>query len=115
MTKQEWLQKARDNQDELVNLIAVYHPTNNGPALPITAPVVEANSVAIRKQIKNDMEYCLESAVVKFNKAIVAGNDGEIYNILQETWFGVPESTSCWNIRGFAECVSLLEDPWEED
>lgn len=110
MTKQEWLQKARDNQDKLVNLIATYHPTNNGPA-----PVVEANSAAVRKQIKNDLEYCLESAVTKFNNAIKNNDTNMIYNILQETWFGVPESVECWQIKGFHESVILLESPWEEE
>jgi len=35
--------------------------------------------------------------------------------LLNDAWFGVPESTDCWQIYGFKEAVDLLDDPPEEE
>lgn len=34
---------------------------------------------------------------------------------MSETWFGVPESTLCWQIQGFKEACDLLDDPPETE
>lgn len=44
-----------------------------------------------------------------------AKDTDKMFELLNNTWFGVPESTSCWGITGFREIVCLLEDPPEED
>lgn len=53
--------------------------------------------------------------VTRFNAALSAGDVGAIMTVLNEAWFGVPESTSCWRIQGFAEAVGLLEAPLDDD
>lgn len=115
MTKIEWLDYARDNKDKLLSLVALYHPTSNQrPELPITAPTVEANCKGVRKRICREFLE-IHSAAKLFGDAIAASNVDQIHNLLSQTWFGVPESTACWGVTGFKECVNLLDDPPEDD
>lgn len=115
MNKREWLQQAIDNGEKLTCLVAQFHPTSNqGSNLPITAAIPEANCCEIRKSICRDtLEF--QSAAQRFKEAITKEDADTIYNLLQETWFGVPESTSCWSLTGFREAVDLLDDMWEEN
>ncbi len=55
------------------------------------------------------------SPLARFDDALACGDWETLWTLLNETWIGVPESTSCWSIRGFAEAVALLEDPPEDD
>ena len=113
MTTTEWLAKANEHSDSLRSLISNYHPRlPNRPrhALKITAPGPEAVRQEIVKQMLLDGE-CQSDPVKRFDVALATGYVGELLSILDRAWFGVPESTSCWNIRGFSTAVDLLDDP----
>jgi len=113
MTKQDWLNQVIENKDKLTSLVSSFHPSSNQSYnLPISAPNAERACEIIRKGIRKEIQ--VESATARFKQAIKEKNCGAIYQILQETWFGVPESVECWNLEGFAETVDLLDDPVEE-
>ena len=113
MTKEKWLYKAREHQDDLRSLVGNYHPSAGKPRhqMRITAPAAEAACERIRASIATREK---EDPVVRFDRALMTGDIHEVNTVLNEAWFGVPESTSCWNIRGFSVAVDLMDDPPEE-
>lgn len=120
MTEREWMEQAAQNRDVLRELIAVYHPSSHARnpqfwKVQITAPNAEHALNApggIRDQIRAEVP---EDPAQLFDTALSAGDFDTTYSLLNGAWFGVPESTSCWMIRGFKEAVELLEDPPEPD
>lgn len=116
MTSIEWLTKVDKAQIVLRDLISEYYPQTAPHAhrdgklpMPITASGAEAACARVRTLIavetadKPDPE-------TRFNTALATGDIPEIYSLLSGAWFGVPESTSCWNITGFNEAVDLMDD-----
>lgn len=126
----QWLEKVRINADDLRSLIADWHPSarhpaairqrsellsdggavavNDCPDMPITAPNAERACQEVRQLIRKEHP---NDPITAFDHALAAGDVGVIMNLLNEAWFGVPESRSCWSIRGFSAAVDLLEDP----
>jgi hypothetical protein len=117
MNKQEWLALAAHNRDQLKSLLSTYHPINRLPFRRqehnITASAAESACEAIRVDINK--RYVADprprDPLGELDRAIDSGDIGVIQNLLNEAWFGVPESTDCWRIPGFTEAVELLEDP----
>jgi hypothetical protein len=110
-------------------LIADYHPSARRPAalkreavlmtdgeavivdaatMPITAPAAEQACQHVRTQIRKEEP---DDPLTRWDRAITSGDIGEIDSLLNGAWFGVPESTGCWNIPGFNEAVDLMDDP----
>ena len=120
MEKLHWLNKVRENSKVLTKLIQNYHPQKLAPNpdkkkidASITAPEAERACEFIRSQIRKDEIWQDPDAI--FNSAL-SNNDVEtISGLLSQTWFGVPESTGCWQIPGFSILVDLLDDPVEYD
>ena len=114
MTQVEWLEKARSNQDVLRSLVAEYHPSAGAARheMEITAPNAELACERARASIAKREP---QDPVQRLNVALAIGNIGEIIHVLDCAWFGVPESTSCWQINGFKEAVALLEDAPEQE
>jgi len=112
MTKEQWIDKVKKHQVKLISLIEQWHPHNIRPEqdleFKITAPNAERATRGIREDIKSKTT---ESPSAQFLRAIEESDEAVIYRILQQAWFGVPESTSCWRIEGFVEAVDLLDDP----
>jgi len=112
MTKEEWLTQARSYEDALKSLVGEYHPSvgYRRHTLPITAPAAEDACISVREKISQAEP---QDPVQRLTVALATGDVSEIYSVLGQAWFGVPESTSCWNIRGFKEAVDLMDDPPE--
>lgn len=114
MTKKEWIAKTKANLPDLRDLIARYHPSSKGfggislVGLPITAPGAEEACGNVRKAIAGDPKNL--NPLLRFQEAIDKQDISTMYSILNDAWFGVPESTSCWRIRGFSIAVDLMED-----
>lgn len=120
MTQQEWLAKAKANQGKLIALVSSYHPGSGGYREPSdlflpSAPAAEAACQVVREKIQQEEKLIGPSPVVRFTKALAEDNWREVYSLLDSTWFGVPESTSCWRLEGFSEAVDLLDDPPDID
>lgn len=118
MTKQEWLTQARSTSGDLLALISAWHPAGGLllRTLRITAPAANLACKNIANQIRAESDYKYPAGPsTAFHKALEDGDVGTLLSLLSETWFGVPESTDCWNLPGFAKAVELLDDPPEEE
>lgn len=123
MNRQEWIEKAKRDTDKLQSLIGKYHPQRRSPMTKrqldmvgetMTAPNAELACESIRNQIRQQYrDENLQDPVQIFTKALEAGNILVAYKVLDQTWFGVPETTSCWTFTGFTESVELIEDAME--
>lgn len=113
MTENEWLGYAKRNRIKLESLIRDWHPRmrRSTYSLRITAPNAEKRCEEVRQQIKSEEGRIPPTR--EFNDSLNEGNWHRVWIVLNETWFGVPESTECWRIFGFTEAVNLLEDPPE--
>jgi hypothetical protein len=80
--------------------------------LPVTAPAAQEACNAICAEIA---QRSPETPVLRYDVALAKQDVSTIQTLLQEAWFGVPESTSCWLIPGFTVLVDLLDDPPEVD
>lgn len=123
MTTHDWLTNARHDVEKLKDLLRAYHPTMlRGPldtledrrryGLHITAPAAEAACEAVREDVRKNFEG---DPVTQLDEALAADDVGKVISLLNQAWFGVPESSSCWNIPGFREAVALLEEPPDDD
>jgi hypothetical protein len=115
-TTSEWLQKVHEHSKDLRQLIEDYHPSalHRGgrlPIGPITAPGAEEACANVREKIKAEEPG---DPLVRWDRAMADGDVGEIMSLLNSAWFGVPESTSCWEIPGFGVACDLMDDPPEE-
>lgn len=112
MTEAEWIEYAKANQQKLEYLIGRYHPVRLETILPdgemrITAPNAENACIGVRDHIRRNFEG---DPITQFANALKNSDIARANTILNEAWFGVPESTSCWRIEGFREAVRLMED-----
>jgi len=111
MTNDEWLTLARRDAAVLRDLIREFHPVNRQPERRpedrITAAAAEEACTHVRKQIRENFEG---DPVVQFDSALEHGDIGRLNTLLNDAWFGVPESTSSWRIPGFREAVNLMDE-----
>lgn len=110
MTSKEWLHIVERNLQSLTWIVDRYHPVNHtGPSdMKITAPDAEADAQEIREQIRSEPPKEINVPTLFRNRDVFG-----LYDVFQSTWFGVPESTECWKLRGFGTLVDLLNDPPE--
>jgi len=110
MTKNDWLNQVKENQEKLEYLLDNWHPLNikKYGDMTITAPNAERACEVIRNQIINSSP--VGHPTVRFKRAIELNDVDTIITLLNDAWFGCPESTDCWQIKGFREAVRLLED-----
>ena len=118
MNTTEWLNQCREHKDVLREIIQRYYPyrgRSDYRELEITAPNAEKACENIRESIiQGDLKAKVLKPEIRFEYALKVGEASEIYRLLSSTWFGVPESTSCWNISGFKELVNLMDDAPDE-
>lgn len=112
MTEQQWIEYAKTHKDKLITFIRDWHPSSNGKVqyheLDITAKNAERACQIVRDKIQKEGKE--KSPVEQFEFAL-ASNDIQVINsILNSAWFGVPESTGCWNQVGFREAVNLMDE-----
>lgn len=114
MTTVETFEKIETNLEILCDFVLNYHPSYDGVSShkqifeKITAPAAQNMCNIVVEHIKkNNTEdpYC------RFLSAVKTKDYSEVYTVLNQCWFNVPESTSCWAIEGFSEAVAILGDP----
>lgn len=115
MTREAWLAQFNQHKEVLTGFVASWHPRSilfgkqENVELPITAPNVEIACEEARSQIPPVNVFKV------WSKAVQEQDADMLSSMLSSAWFGVPESTSCWQISGFKEAVDLLDDPIEYD
>jgi len=111
----KWLERVVEHQEKLEKLIRIFHPHHQDISIPwligeITAPAAEA----MRQSVVQHMAREKYDVVVKFREAVNNKDISQITRLLDQAWWGVPESTSCWNVEGFSEAVDLLDSVPQE-
>ncbi len=79
-----------------------------GAASPGPEMACETVRVAIAEE-----QCSLPAPVVRFDQALAANDAEAVCGLLSAAWFGVPESTDCWSIKGFGLSCDLMDDPPE--
>ena len=121
MTKAGWLSAVEKNKDVIGKLLEQYHPRSvkrKMESLRITAPAAEAAAENVRRHIVHRQMLAAATASQpedQFAEALASQDARRIFRLLEELWFGVPESSDCWQLPGFTTCVELLDDPPEDD
>jgi len=108
----EWWELLEENKDSIRSLVIQFHPKSGAPRkdMKITAPGAEAVCEDIRGEIAvgGKPECPLES----FDAALQKQDGLTIVRLLNETWFGIPESTECWNLEGFGVLCDLCSEAY---
>ncbi len=108
-TKDEWWALVERFEEELRSLVKCWHPASHGgykKRMPITAQKAEALSLHYREEIKED---CSGEPVDGFN-AYLRDKDERMVTLLNQTWFGIPESMDCWELVGFGLLCDLCSE-----
>lgn len=123
MTRELWLEQVKRDADKLRNLIGKYHPKRKLPMTSqqrdlvgedMTAPQAELACEVVRDQIREQFDQeGLPDPIQIFDQALERGDAMVVYRVIDQTWFGVPETTACWSFVGFKEAVDLMDDPPE--
>ena len=123
----EWWKLLEDNHDKLLNLVRDYHPgsphAGSSKRMPITAGGAEAQRRVFRTQIEMaELREAQASApAARFQVAVSSKDAGTVVLLLNETWFGIPESRDAHGLPGFgalcdlcSECGCVLPEPDQE-
>jgi len=130
MQKQEWVSLFIDNQAALRRLVEKFHPSamvavvvaggevdvlaaaaQSKDQYPITAGGAEAVCARIRSEIQEENS---ESPVLRFDAAASNADIDGLVDLLNDTWFGMPESTAVREEPGFQVLCELCEGVDEE-
>ena len=109
-TKEEYWELVDNNWEDLSSIISVYHPSyNKKHKMPITAAFAENFREQVEEEIKSQ-----DVNLSALERAELAKKDRHenIVAILNETWWGIPESTSCWSIKGFGLLCDLCSESY---
>lgn len=107
-TKAEWWQLVDENQEDLINCVRQFHPNSKTDYHPsrefmITASNAEAACERVRACItKNQV-----GDPVLLAKMYILDREPHLVHILNETWFGAPESRSVMSVPGFGILCDL--------
>lgn len=113
ITKEDWLRKILSNKMLLREYIDRWHPNGTQRAHQAPMPVTAATPELVRQRLLDDIKT--KDPAARFDEACERHDFMTIHKLLDETWFGVPESTSCWKIPGFSLSVDLMDDPPEPE
>jgi hypothetical protein len=108
-TEQDWWSAVKINKKILLNLILKYHPYYLNPHNHhITAQLAEEACQVIRDEIVKETEKDPEC---QFNEYLETQN-GKLASLLENTWFGMPESYESRCEEGFGVLCDLCSESW---
>jgi len=102
-TKEEWWTLVNEHWDDLKNLIETFHPARkNTPEMTITASRAEALRQVLSAEFTrlDDYEKMREEQDVK------------LANVLEETYWGIPESIEVWQYPKFGLLCDLCSESY---
>ena len=115
-TTEEYWNVVERYKDQLLDLIAKYHPYYRRSHLThhITAEKAERACEAVRKQIADARDEDTEDPQQTFRRYLKFKSDN-IVTLFNETWFGMPESREVRSEPGFGELCDLCSEAWVLD
>lgn len=112
-TKEEWWAWCNYHKENLRWLVANYHPVYlsegfSHEGLPITTPGAEAICDIVREAVKeetvNDPLDCFDQFLEQ--------RSGGMVTLLNQVWFGVPESRDAHSLPGFGILCDLCSESY---
>lgn len=111
-TKSEWWALAQEHADNLREIVLTYHPAIKfsyvDDLFEVTAPNAQAACNFVSDQIVKENDGC---PVEKFDRYLL-DSDPEMAIILNQAWFGIPESTRCWPVPSFGVLCDLCSEAY---
>jgi hypothetical protein len=124
MQKQDWIATFKDHKNNLRNLVVRFHPSSKSQVL-VADSSVEVPSSTLETDFKITAASAEEACEVVRQKILstkphnpvlifdTAANDpidtALLIRLLNETWFGLPESASVRKLPGFYALCDLCE------
>lgn len=106
-TAEEWWLLAAHHKDALLDLVRAYHPYyRRTHQYRITAPNAEGACETIRKEIQKQPQKDPCARVEESHQ----DRTDDLYMVLNETWFGMPESTGVRCEQGFGVLCDLCSE-----
>lgn len=112
-TAAEWWSLAESHRDNLRRLVLDFHPAArsvpkywDGKDFPITARNAESACLRVREEISREFD----GDVGERFDALLKGREAKLAVLLNETWFGIPESVSAHSIPGFGVLCDLCSE-----
>ena len=107
--REEWWLLVEHHKNNLLQLVDRFHPANNRCNLyKITAPLAEVACEQIRQEIKEQTEKTPSESFQLF----MDQKDPELVSLLNETWFGMPESYDVQGYPGFGTLCDLCSEAY---
>jgi len=108
-TAEEWWALLEHHKEPLKDLTVQFHPVYRQMQrveMRITAPLAERVCEGARRSISRE---CDEDPLVRFDRLLEEKSD-EMVSLLNEVWFGMPESTDCWQYPVFGVLCNLCSE-----
>jgi hypothetical protein len=131
MQKQDWIKQFNENKDKLRRLVEKFHPSATAEVVvageevdvlsaatfgkgqyPITASGAEAVCAQVREEVRKERP---ESPILRFDAAVGKMDVEELVGLLNDAWFGMPESMAVREEPGFHALCDLCEGVDEEE
>ena len=109
MDTRDWWNTFNKNIVNLRKLVEVYHPTSEPVKhtdLHISTAGAEAAGEVVRNVIRSNAK---QSGLEIFDAAAKSKDAPKLIRILNEAWFGLPESMSSHSLPGFGSLCDLCE------
>jgi len=110
-TADEWWVMLKHHKPQLLDLVAKYHPYyfKRYPAMPITAKRAERACQGFRNKIGQDTTKDPQRI---FEMALDGQSGVTLVGLLNDTWFGMPESTAIHAEPGFSVLCDLCSEAY---
>lgn len=110
-TAEQWWQLFEAYKTELRDLVCSYHPSyaRRTPMMPITAPNAEMACDLVRERIESKT---IDNPLECFDQFYEQKNGNALVSILNQTWFGVPESRDAHSLPGFGALCDLCSESY---
>lgn len=109
-----WFEAIDKYWTQLSFLIEHYHPRSGDQTiydLPITAKMAEEVRREVADEIRASLDYVPAPTPVSMARHALMLRDAEsLHRILNETWWGIPESSDCWSLPKFGLLCDLCSD-----
>jgi len=109
-TPEQWWAYLETNKNSLLDLLATYHPYyNHQHNHKITALLAEKVAKGVRESIR---ELEQNDPQRRFENYFKETNHEDMISLLNEVWFGMPESYESRNANGFDALCDLCSECW---
>lgn len=108
-TAEEWWHNVTVAKEELLNMLCSFHPGVNRCG-KWTMPITASRAETVSEQIRAEIAIKSPNPRERFEQAFKDKNPIVMLALLNETWFGIPESLSCWDLPAFGVLCDLCSE-----